>query len=201
MSLFPIALDGKSISVVVVGGGEVGTRKALALAAAGASVRVISPEFTPQLRHAANERSVTLERGSYSAAALHEEHLVIAATGSSETNRLVAADARRQGKLVNVVDAPVEGNFQTMATHRSGDLTIAVSAGGVPVAATRIRDEIAVRFDDRYARAVSALGALRSRLLKTGGNAWTEATSALIAEDFCASVENGSIERRVSAWV
>ena len=56
-----------------------------------------------------------------------------------------------------------------MAVHRSGDVTIAVSAGGVPGAAARIRDAIAERFDGRYERAVSALRGLRSRLQTGGG--------------------------------
>ncbi|MFL5501048.1 MAG: NAD(P)-dependent oxidoreductase, partial [Gemmatimonadaceae bacterium] len=47
MSDFPIALHGERISAVVFGGGAVGTRKALALADAGASVVVVSPTVTP----------------------------------------------------------------------------------------------------------------------------------------------------------
>lgn len=200
MSLFPIALDGDGISVVVVGGGDVGTRKALALAAAGARVRVISPDFTAELERAGAENSITLERAQYTAGAIGVSHLVVAATDSAATNMAIAADARRQGLLVNVVDAPGEGNFQTMATHRSGELVIAVSAGGVPGAARRIRDDIASRFDERYARAVSALATLRTGSRGSNGNAWNEASSALLGEDFCASVENGSFEKRVAAW-
>ncbi|HXG71739.1 MAG TPA: NAD(P)-dependent oxidoreductase [Gemmatimonadaceae bacterium] len=201
MSLFPIALDGEGISVVVVGGGDVGTRKALALAAAGARVRVISPDFSAELERAgAGNNNVTLERAQYTAGAVGVAHLVVAATDSAATNRAIAAEARERGMLVNVVDAPGEGNFQTMATHRSGELVIAVSAGRVPGAARRIRDDIASRFDERYARAVSALGTLRTVSRGSDGNAWNEASSALLGEDFCASVENGSFEKRVVAW-
>ena len=52
MSDFPIALHGERVTAVVIGGGAVGTRKALALVEAGASVRVISPLATPELEDA-----------------------------------------------------------------------------------------------------------------------------------------------------
>jgi siroheme synthase (precorrin-2 oxidase/ferrochelatase) len=87
-----------------------------------------------------------------------------------------------------------------MAVHRSGDVTIAVSAGGVPGAAARIRDAIAERFDGRYERAVSALRGLRSRLLNDGPREWHDAAPALLGDDFCKSVEDGSLADKVESW-
>jgi len=184
----------------VVGGGAVGTRKALALAEAGASVRVIAPRVTAELEAAEHASRVEIAREAYRSEALGDESLVFAATGSREVNLRVAADARMRGKLVNVADAPAEGDFDTMAIHRSGDVTIAVSAGGVPGAAARIRDAVAARFDARYDHAVSALRELRLRLLARGGEDWRTAAPALLGEDFCEAVESGSFPDKVAAW-
>lgn len=200
MSDFPIALHGEHISAVVVGGGSVGTRKALALVEAGAQVRVVSPLVTPELDAAERERELTIVRESYSAAQLGRSMLVVAATDSREVNAQIAVDAHASGKLVNITDYPDEGNFHTMALHRSGDVTIAVSSGGVPGAAARIRDAIAERFDGRYERAVSALRGLRSRLLASGDEEWRAAAPKLIGDDFCSSVEDGSFAGRVESW-
>jgi siroheme synthase (precorrin-2 oxidase/ferrochelatase) len=115
-------------------------------------------------------------------------------------NSRVALDARAAGKLVNVSDAPGEGSFNTMAVHRSGDVTIAVSAGGVPGAASRIRDAIAERFDVRYERALSALRRLRSTMLARGDEEWNAIAPDLIGNDFCDSVENGSFSHRIDSW-
>jgi len=200
VSDFPIALHGERLSAVVIGGGSVGTRKALALVEAGARVRVVSPDVTPELAEAERSRRLSVVRESYRAGQLDEATLVIAATDSREVDAQVAVDARSRGKLVNVSDFPDEGNFHTMALHRSGDVTIAVSAGGVPGAAARIRDAIAQRFDARYGRAVSALRGLRSRLIAGGDERWRDAAPKLIADDFCTSVEDGSLTTRVESW-
>ena len=200
MSDFPIALHGERVTAVVIGGGSVGTRKALALIEAGAQVRVVSPDVTPDLAEAEREHRLTIVRESYRLSQLEQATLVIAATDSREVNAQIAVDAHSRGKLVNITDFPDEGNFHTMALHRSGDVTIAVSAGGVPGAAARIRDAIAERFDARYGRAVSALRGLRSRLIAGGDERWRDAAPKLIADDFCSSVEDGSFTEKVDTW-
>ena len=200
MSDFPIALHGERLIAVVIGGGSVGTRKAMALIEAGAHVHVVSPHVTPELDAAERARRLTIVREEYSAGHLGRASLIVAATDSREINAQVAIDAQSAGKLVNITDFPDEGNFHTMAIHRSGDVTIAVSAGGVPGAAARIRDAIAERFDGRYERAVSALRDLRSRLLSDGGREWRDAAPKLVGDDFCSSVEDGSFADKVESW-
>ena len=200
MSDFPIALHGERLTAVVVGGGRVGTRKALALAGAGAQVVVVAPELSPELDEAERSRRLKVVRGEYSADQIERAMLVVAATDSREVNTQVAQDAHARGKLVNITDFPDEGNFHTMALHRSGDVTIAVSAGGVPGAASIIRDAIAERFDGRYERAISALRGLRSRLIARGGEDWRDAAPKLLADDFCSAVEDGSFSQRVDSW-
>ena len=188
------------MTAVVIGGGAVGTRKALALADSGALVIVVSPELTTELEDADRLRTITVLRESYRKAHLDRATLVIAATNSREVNAQIALDANALGKLVNITDYPDEGNFHTMALHRSGDVTIAVSSGGVPGAAARIRDAIAERFDARYERAISALRGLRSRLIADGEDRWKAAAPRLLDDDFCSSVENGSFNGKVDSW-
>jgi siroheme synthase-like protein len=200
MSDFPIALHGERITALVVGGGSVGTRKALALAEAGAQVRVVSPLVTAELEEAERLRRITVVREAYHRDHLDRAVLVVAATNSREVNAQIAIDASSRGKLVNITDHADEGNFHTMALHRSGDVTIAVSSGGVPGAAARIRDAIAERFDGRYERAVSALRGLRSRLIAGGDDRWRAAAPKLIGDDFCNSVEDGSFTEKVDSW-
>ncbi len=200
MSDFPIALHGERLTALVVGGGRVGTRKALSLAEAGAQVVVVAPEISSELEEAKRDRRVTVVRATYSSDQIDRAMLVVAATDSRQVNTQVALDAHARGKLVNITDFPDEGNFHTMALHKSGDVTIAVSAGGVPGAASRIRDAIAERFDGRYDRAISALRGLRSRLIARGDESWGDAAPKLIADDFCSAVEDGSFSERVDSW-
>jgi precorrin-2 dehydrogenase/sirohydrochlorin ferrochelatase len=200
MSDFPIALHGERLTAVVVGGGSVGTRKALTLVESGAQVLVVAPVVTPELEASERARQLVIVRESYGAEHLGRAMLVVAATDSREVNARIAVDAHSAGKLVNITDYPDEGNFHTMAVHRSGDVVIAVSSGGVPGAAARIRDAIAERFDGRYERAVSALRGLRSRLLASGADQWRSAAPKLVGDDFCDSVEDGSFDDKVASW-
>ncbi|MFL5482698.1 MAG: bifunctional precorrin-2 dehydrogenase/sirohydrochlorin ferrochelatase [Gemmatimonadaceae bacterium] len=200
MSDFAIALHGERIKAVVVGGGSVGTRKALALADAGAQVTVVAPRMNDELVEAERQHRITVIRDEYETGQLEGANLVVAATDSREANAQIAIDANANGQLVNITDFPDEGNFHTMALHRSGDVTIAVSAGGVPGAAARIRDAIAERFDSRYEQAVSVLRGLRARSLASGDDRWQDVSSKLLDTDFCNSVENGTFVDRLDSW-
>jgi precorrin-2 dehydrogenase/sirohydrochlorin ferrochelatase len=187
-------LDGARIRALIVGGGAVAHRKAKGLLESGASVRVVSPGITPALRAIEDERLVLVER-AYASADIADATLVVAATDVRAVNARVAADARAAGRLVNVSDAPAEGDWVTVATHRAGPMVIGVSAGGVPSAAARIRDAIGERFDARYGEALAALARLRQR-----GSEWSAAEAALIGPDFCQQVERGELVTLVAAW-
>jgi len=200
VSAYPIALNGQRVRALVVGGGVVGTRKALALLEAGADVRVVAPEVSAELAHVEAQNRLAVLRAPYGPDVLGDATLVIAATSSRDVNSTVAADARERGKLVNVADAPEDGDFHSMAVHRSGDLTIAVSTGGVPGAAARIRDSLATRFDARYEQALSALHRMRTRLRAADTEAWNRAASDLVGKDFCDVVETGTLPEKVAAW-
>ena len=200
MSDFPISLHGERIKAVIIGGGTVGTRKALSLIEAGAQVTVVAPQITEELAEAERMHRVGIVRGEYASERIKGMNLVIAATSSRGVNAQIAVDAQSNGQLVNITDYPDEGNFHTMALHRSGDITIAVSSGGVPGAAMRIRDAIAERFDSRYERAVTLLRGLRARSLANGDDRWKDAASRLLGGDFCDSVENGSFADKADSW-
>ena len=201
MSGFPLLVEGAALPVLVVGGGPVAVRKANALAASGAKVRVVARAATPEMRALADAGHVVLDERSYESQDIGDAVLVVAATNDRATNAAVADDARRLHRLVNVADAPETGTFANMATHRAGPLVVGVSAGGVPGAAARIRDAIAARFDSRYAAALELLGALRRGHLARGdGGTWRALSSSAMDERFCDSVEQGTLDDRVSTW-
>lgn len=201
MSVFPIAIHAAEVTVVVVGGGSVATRKAVAFLFAGAQVTVIAPTISGELREKAdaNER-LRLYAREYSPSDIAGAMLVVAATDVPAVNEQVVADARRAGKLVNRADVPGEGNFSTMAVHRAGDLTVGVVAG-VPRAASRVRDEIAKQFDQRYADALEFLVTARAALLARGEpDGWRALADELVPAEFCDLVEGGEFQQRTTPW-
>ena len=202
MSGLPVLLEGEAITALVVGGGGVASRKARALIAAGARVRIVAATIAPELYALAeHEPRLTLHERRFEDDDLRGATLVVAATDERATNARIARLAREQHRLVSVSDAPGEGSFSGMAVHRAGDVVIGVSAGGVPSAAARIRDAIAERFDDRYATAIAAIRSARRRLLNTGGAAeWRRAAPGLIDDRFCSRVESGALIAEADAW-
>src|SRR5436190_18839951 len=111
-------LEGSAISALIVGGGAVATRKAAALLAAGAKVRIVAPVVAAEIDAlAASTAHLCVIRERYSSTHIDDALLVVAATDDSDVNASVAADARSRGRLVNVVSAPSEGNYVTPAVH------------------------------------------------------------------------------------
>lgn len=203
MSVIPLGFHGEAVSALVVGGGPVGTRRAITLLEAGARVRVIAPAISHELetRRGSDSRLIVEEREYAGGGDILDATLVVAATASRSVNERVATDARLLGRSVNVADSPESGNFDFLATHRAGPLTVGVSAGGAPGAAMRIRDAIAERFDGRYAEAVAQCAELRaSAFAASGATRWSEISADLIDDGFCRSIETGTFAEKAARW-
>lgn len=205
VSAYPIVVDGETIRVLVVGGGQVAERKVRRLLDSGATVSVVAPVIGTALRKLARASgNPELREREFRSSDLDNIHLAIAATDDRSVNASVASLARERRVLVNVADRPREGNFITPAVHRSGDVVIAISAG-VPTVAARIRDAIARRFDSRYAEAAFELGRLREELLaraalgEAGEEAWRDVLRNAVGNDFCTAVESGRFVDKMTA--
>ncbi len=164
--MFPILLALTDRRVVVAGGGSVAERKVGALREAGARITVISPALTPGLAALAASGAVTWEQRLFAFGDCAGATLAFAATDDAGVNAAVVVDARKHGVPVNDAGDAARGDFVTPAVHRAGPLTVTVDSSGLaPSFTARIRDELAVQFDARYARAAATLGALRERVL------------------------------------
>src|SRR5262249_38259973 len=155
----PVVLDLTGRSVVVVGGGAVGSRKAAAAVAAGAVVRVIDPTS------AAEVAGVIHVPEPYRAEHLAGACLVFAAA-TAEVNARVVADAKARGIWVNSATDPEAGDFFLPAVVRVGGLTVAAHTGGAaPALARRIREKLAAEFDAAFGVWVALLAEVRAEVL------------------------------------
>jgi siroheme synthase-like protein len=195
-------LNGPKVTALVVGGGAVALRKVRALLDGGVRVAVVATDVDSELHVLAeNDPRLSVTRAAYSDGHIADATIVIAATDDAVVNARVAGDALKRHRLVNVVDAPNAGTFLTLAVHRAGDLTVAVSAGRLPGAAAAIRDAVAERFDARYASAIAELRDLRDRLLASGDRAeWKTISDEVLGDSFCSEVESGSLAGKVASW-
>lgn len=166
MKYYPIFLDVTARDCLVVGGGEVGYRKAAGLFRANARVRVISEAFSPKFE--ANS-GIPLSCKSYEASDLEAAFLVFAATDNRALNEQIQADAKRRGILCNMADAPERSDFILPSVVERGDLVCAVSTSGAsPAFAKKIRKDLEQMFGPEYGDFLVLMGNIRKKLLERG---------------------------------
>jgi len=203
--VYPIILALNDRRAVVVGGGAVAERKVRGLRDAGAHVTVISPDVSDELARLARAGDIRWEPRLFSFGDCKDATLAFAATDDAGVNAAVVVDARKHGVLVNDAGDAPRGDFVTPAVHRSGPLTVTIDSGGLsPAFTARIRDELALQLDARYARAAATLGALRERVLAVVPPDRRGAVMRHFAErdiDDLASMPGGAIEHEVERAV
>ncbi|MCL4300540.1 MAG: bifunctional precorrin-2 dehydrogenase/sirohydrochlorin ferrochelatase [Anaerolineae bacterium] len=166
MKIYPIGLnDLNRRRTVVVGGGEIATRKVVGLLEAGAQISVISPSLTPQLEQLAEMGYITAIRRLYQEGDLAGAFLVITADDPT-INEAVWQEADRRACLVNSVDDPPHCNFILPAIVRRGDMVITISTGGAsPALARRLREWLETLIGPEYSDLVNLLAELRPSML------------------------------------
>ena len=158
---FPIELDLRGRSALVVGLGSVGQRKALGLIVAGA--RVVGVDPRPQ--EGDRLEGVEVYQEPYRAEHLSGMSLVFAAA-TPEVNERVVLDARTAGVWVNSSSDPADGDFAVPAIWREGGLMLTVSTSGAsPALAAALRDRAREALGPDTAALVTILSELRPQVL------------------------------------
>lgn len=166
-TLFPVFIDLKGRRCLVVGGGRVAERKARRLVEAGARVTVVAATASAGLRRLAALGKIGLRARDFSTADLKGAFLAVCATDGTVAQARIAAAARKENVLANVVDAPALCDFFLPAVARSGQLQVAVSTGGSsPLTAARIARELRHRYGREYADLLGMMRSLRGRVIK-----------------------------------
>jgi precorrin-2 dehydrogenase/sirohydrochlorin ferrochelatase len=161
---FAAFLDLRGRRCLVVGGGPIAERKALALLDCGARVFVASPVLTPALAALVAAGRVEHRARPFRRADVRGCALAVAATGRATVDRVVAEAARARRVLVNAVDRPALCNVILPSVLRRGELQIAVSTGGrSPALAREIRRRLEPLFGPEYATLVERAARERAR--------------------------------------
>ena len=165
MKFYPINLDIKNKSCVVVGGGEVAFRKIRDLLSAGANVKVIAPEICAGVEELFQRGKISLLRKNFSPDMLGDEIILIAATNNPEVNRQAAESAQSKKILVNVVDGG--GNFNVPSKIRRGDLLLTISTGGKSPAFSKfIREMLELELGENFGAGLEIISARRREVKK-----------------------------------
>jgi uroporphyrin-III C-methyltransferase/precorrin-2 dehydrogenase/sirohydrochlorin ferrochelatase len=140
---FPLLLDLAGRRVLVVGGGQIATRRAERLAESEAAIEVVAPQVSDRLRALASRVSTRPFRPED----IDGAWLVLACTDSPEVNAEVAAGAADRRIFCIRSDAAGGGTARTPAVARRDGVTLAVSGGDDPRRAVALRDAITAALD------------------------------------------------------
>ncbi|HYU03182.1 MAG TPA: uroporphyrinogen-III C-methyltransferase [Jatrophihabitantaceae bacterium] len=140
---YSLLLDLTGRRALVVGGGEVATRRAAGLVESGAVIKVVALHVSPELR----ELAYDVELRAFRPDDVDGAWLAAACTDDPSVNAAVAAAAETRQVFCIRADAAAGGTARTPAVARSGDVTVAVSGGDDPRRAVALRNAIAAALD------------------------------------------------------
>jgi len=196
MDFLPIFLNVKGKLCLVVGGGEVGKRKAGVLLGAGANVRVVAPQIDSAL---AEQQRVETIGARFEARHLDGVALVIAATNDRSVNRQVFELALARNIPVNVVDDPELCSFIMPAILDRSPLMVAFSSGGAsPVLTRMMRGKLETMIPQNYSRLAAFAERFRELVKQRVTNPakrrifWESALEGVIAEKVLTGDENSA---------
>jgi len=219
MDYFPIFLDLKNRRCLLVGGGDVATRKGRMLSKAGAILRVVAPEISTELRELVAQHQGELLLREYHENDINDCVLAVAATDIYSLNEKISADAKQKNIPVNVVDTPALCTYITPAIIDRSPLMIAISSGGeapvlarlvraklealIPMSygvlanlASRWRDRVKVRFDNGDSRRKFWEKILQGPAAELAMNGQSEQADKILADEIAnedASLAKGEV--------
>lgn len=153
MKYFPIFLDEKYIAAMVIGGGEVASRKIELLLKTTVNITVMSENVCASVERLINLHQLTWLKHNYEVGHFTRINLVIAATDDNLVNEAIADESRSLNLLTNVVDQPELCTYITPAIIDRSPMIIALSSSGsAPILIRMLREQIEKTLPQGYGK-------------------------------------------------
>lgn len=205
MKFYPVYLQLKGRTVLLVGAGTIALQKLSGLLDCGATVRIVSTEAIAEIQSYVAQGKATWEKRGYASSDLDGVSLVIAATDDKEVQQRVAAEARAKGLWVNVVDVPPLCDFIAPAIMGRGDIQVAVSTGGsAPALAKFLRKKLEGWIGPEYALLADVIKRVRPDILKLPKDRRDSLWECVVSDGFISEVRRDGIDasvRRLKEWI
>lgn len=202
MQFYPLLINTRGISCLLVGAGDVGARKLGSLLDTEvADILVLDPSPSSACLDLAKDPRVRLECRTFVPSDVTGRTLVFVATPDRAVNALVLKTCREQGILCNSADSPENNGFIVPATLQRGRITVSLSTQGASPALTRyLREKLEVYLDDRYTRMAELMARLRPMLVQADNDTASHATlfRQLVRSDLGDALADSCRERCVA---
>lgn len=127
--MYPILVKLTAMSILVVGGGKIATRKVAGLVAAGGQPVVMAPSITPQLAKMMERGEITWQQKVFASGDTAGFQMIFACTDQPEVNQEIAAEIQ-PGQLFNDTTLKERGNFYNLALVSENGVGLAVTTFG-----------------------------------------------------------------------
>ena len=167
-TLFPIFVKLETLSLLIVGGRNVGLEKLEAVLANSpdTKIRIVAEEFIPEVKDLAEQNeSITLAEKRFEESDLDGAELVILATNDNALNAEIKKLTKARQLLCNVADKPDLCDFYLSSVVQKGDLKIAISTNGKsPTVAKRIKEFLNEEIPNNIQDVLENMGLIRDKL-------------------------------------
>jgi len=153
MKYFPVFLDSKHLSAIVIGGGEVATRKIELLLKSTTNITVMSANVCLSIERLINLHQLTWLKHNYESGHFTNINLVIAATDDMQVNKAISNETLPLNILTNVVDQPELCTYITPAIIDRSPMIIALSSSASsPILIRMLREQIEKTLPHAYGK-------------------------------------------------
>lgn len=187
---------------LVVGGGQVASRKVFLLKRAGARITIVSPHLCHEIQELVDNKEVEYIDAKFTAELITNQKIIIAATNDEKVNLEISEVAKSKGIPVNVVDAPELCSFITPSIIDRSPVQIAVSTGGSsPVLARLLRAKLETMIPTAYGHLARMVETFREQVKSKFDNSndirkfWEGVLDGPIAETLLAGNEKKAHEQ------
>jgi len=166
--LFPVFLKLESLSVLIVGGGNIGLEKLSALLSNAplTNIKLVSISICDEIRKLAIDYpNIELKERVFLPADADERDIVIIAIDDKNESIQIKEIVKAKGKLVNVADKPELCDFYMGSIVQKGNLKIGISTNGKsPTVAKRLKELFNDLLPEEIDQLLDNMQAIRSRL-------------------------------------
>lgn len=163
MSYFPMFVELKGKSCLIIGGGRIALQKMRVLQDFGADVTVLAPELAEEI-----VKNCKVRKKEFEEVDLEGAKLVVAATDNQELNHWIAECCRTRGIPYNAVDQIDDCSFIFPSYVKEGEVVAAFSSGGQsPLITQYLKEKIKPDLTEQLGALAACLGGLRAEVKRT----------------------------------
>ena len=139
-NFFPLFIDLRNKSALVIGAGKIAFRKVETLLKYGAKITVITKEIKEEKFF--NLKNIDIKIGEFNETLLKNRFIVVAATDNPEFNRYIYELCNSKNILVNNITSKEEMNCRFASILETEEYQIAISANGNPTKSKALKNKL-----------------------------------------------------------